>query len=196
MAGSIEQRVREIAERVARDYGLEIVEVELRGGGKSRRLRITIDREPSSVVGLRSSAEAPHSEASLPQSGGVTHEDCADVSREVSTILDVEDVVPGASYTLEVTSPGLDRKLVRARDWERFVGSRVKLVTREAVAGQKAFEGRLEKFADGRLTLELKTAQKKKGGTPPSHQVEIEFANIDRANLVPEFCELSTKSGI
>ncbi len=165
MAGNIEERVREIAERVARDYGLEIVEVELRGGGKSRRLRLAIDREPS----------------------GVTHDDCANVSREVSTILDVEDVVPGASYTLEVTSPGLDRKLLRARDWERFVGSRVKLVTREAVAGQKAFEGRLEKFQDGRLTLELRTSQKKKGGVPPLHQVEIEFANIDRANLVPEF---------
>src|SRR5882762_3862226 len=98
-------RVREIAERVAASAGLEIVEVELRGGGKARMLRIFIDKP-----------------------GGVTHEDCAKLSREVGTILDVEDAVPGA-YVLEVSSPGLDRKLSRAADFERFVGSRIKLMT-------------------------------------------------------------------
>src|SRR5438034_679477 len=85
------ERVREIAERVAASSGLEVVEVELRGGGKARMLRIVIDKP-----------------------AGVTHEDCANLSREVGTILDVEDAVPGGSYTLEVSSPGLDRKLVRA----------------------------------------------------------------------------------
>src|SRR5438046_4015547 len=84
------ERVREIAERVAASSGLEVVEVELRGGGKARMLRIVIDKP-----------------------AGVTHEDCANLSREVGTILDVEDAVPGGSYTLEVSSPGLDRKLVR-----------------------------------------------------------------------------------
>ena len=83
------ERVQQIAERVAASSGLELVEVEFRGGGKSRLLRIFIDKP-----------------------GGVTHEDCANLSREVSTILDVEDVVPG-SYLLEVSSPGLDRKLSR-----------------------------------------------------------------------------------
>ena len=83
-------KVREIAERVAASSGLETVEVELRGGGKARMLRIVIDKP-----------------------AGVTHEDCANLSREVGTILDVEDVIPGASYTLEVSSPGLDRKLLR-----------------------------------------------------------------------------------
>src|SRR6266481_8846132 len=96
-------KVREIAERVAASSGLEVVEVELRGG-KARMLRIVIDKPV-----------------------GVTHEDCANLSREVGTILDVEDAVPGGSYTLEVSPPGLDRKLVRPADYERFTGSRVKL---------------------------------------------------------------------
>ena len=98
------EKVREIAERVATSLGLEIVEIDLRGGGKARMLRIVIDK-PS----------------------GVTHEDCANLSREVGTILDVEDGVPGGSYTLEVSSPGLDRKLLKAADYERFAGSRVKI---------------------------------------------------------------------
>jgi ribosome maturation factor RimP len=83
----------------------------------------------------------------------VTHEDCANLSREVGTILDVEDAVPGGSYTLEVSSPGLDRKLLKAADYERFAGSRVKLMTRQPVNGNRHFEGKLESFHDGRLTL-------------------------------------------
>src|SRR5919108_817227 len=117
------ERVREIAERVAASSGLEVVEVELRGGGKARMLRIVIDKP-----------------------AGVTHEDCANLSREVGTILDVEDAVPGGSYLLEVSSPGLDRKLFRPADYERFIGSRVRLTTREPVNGSHHFEGRLEGF--------------------------------------------------
>ena len=89
--------VRAIVERVAASLGVEVVEVELRGGGKSRMLRIFIDKP-----------------------AGVTHEDCAALSREVSTIFDVEDAMPGGPYVLEVSSPGLDRKLSRAADFERF----------------------------------------------------------------------------
>src|ERR1700686_1250456 len=132
------ERVREIAERVALSSGLEVVEVELRGGGKARMLRIVIDKP-----------------------AGVTHEDCVHLSREMSPILDVEDVVPGSSYLLEVSSPGLDRKLLRAADYERFTGSRVKLTTRSPVAGNRHFEGRLESFQNGRLTLDLSAARKK-----------------------------------
>ena len=73
----------------------------------------------------------------------MTHEDCVNVSREVGTILDVEDAIPG-SYTLEVSSPGLDRKLIRAADYERFTGSRIKLTTQQPVNGNRHFEGRLE----------------------------------------------------
>ena len=157
-------RVREIAERVAASSGLEIVEVELRGGGKARMLRIFIDKP-----------------------GGVTHEDCANLSREVGTILDVEDVIPGASYLLEVSSPGLDRKLIRPADYERFTGSRVKLTTRQPVNGSHHFEGRLESFQQGRLTLEMNAARKKPrpGGAAPQ-KLEIELANVEKANLVPE----------
>ena len=131
-------KVREIAERVAASSGLEVVEVELRGGGKARMLRIVIDKP-----------------------AGVTHEDCANVSREVGTILDVEDAIPGA-YTLEVSSPGLDRKLIRPADYERFTGSRVKLTTQQPVNGNRHFEGRLESFEQGRLTLDLSAARKKR----------------------------------
>ena len=157
-------RVREIAERVAASAGLEIVEVELRGAGKARMLRIFIDKP-----------------------GGVTHEDCANTSREVGTILDVEDVIPGASYLLEVSSPGLDRKLIRPSDYERFTGSRVKLTTRQPVNGSHHFEGRLESFQQGRLTLEMNVGRKKarKGDGVPQ-KLEIELANVEKANLVPE----------
>jgi ribosome maturation factor RimP len=157
-------RVREIAERVATSTGLEIVEVELRGGGKARMLRVFIDKP-----------------------GGVTHEDCANLSREVGTILDVEDVIPGASYLLEVSSPGLDRKLIRPADYERFTGSRVKLTTRQPVNGSNHFEGRLESFQQGRLTLDMNAARKKpRPGSTASQKLEIELANVEKANLVPE----------
>jgi ribosome maturation factor RimP len=156
-------KVREIAERVAASSGLEVVEVELRGGGKARMLRIVIDKL-----------------------AGVTHEDCATVSREVGTILDVEDAISG-SYTLEVSSPGLDRKLIRPSDYERFTGSRIKLTTQQPVNGNRHFEGRLESFAHGRLTLDPNAARKKRRpeeGVAP--KLEIDLKNVEKANLVPE----------
>jgi ribosome maturation factor RimP len=164
------ERVREIAERVGASSGLEIVEVEMRGGGNKRMLRIIIDRP------FANGGSAP----------GVTHEDCANLSREVGTILDVEDVIPGGSYVLEVSSPGLDRKLSRPADFERFLGSRVKLTTREPVDGNRHFDGRLESFHDGRLTLALEASGKKGKPVPVSEKVAIEFSNIEKANLVPE----------
>jgi ribosome maturation factor RimP len=167
--------VREIAERVAASSGLEVVDVEMRGGGKSRMLRIVIDKPAAGVIG---SDEKP---------AGVTHEDCANLSREVSTILDVEDVVPGGSYVLEVSSPGLDRKLSRPADFERFNGSRVKLTTRNPVDGNRHFVGRLENFHDGRLTLRLDSQHRKSGNAESTPQkLEIELANVEKANLVPE----------
>ena len=156
--------IRGIADRVASALGLEVVDVEMRGGGKSRTLRITIDKPE-----------------------GVTHEDCSLVSRDVSTILDVEDVVPGASYTLEVSSPGLDRKLVRPEDYQRFMGSRLKLMTHDPVNGNRHFEGRLQSFEAGKLTLETIPKKKPKPGhTVPGEKIEIDLANVEKANLVPE----------
>lgn len=164
MAADVE-KIRDIVGRVATTYGVEPVEVDLRGGGKARTLKIVIDKPE-----------------------GVTHEDCANVSREVSAILDVEDAVPGGSYTLEVSSPGLDRKLLRPQDYERFTGSRIKLMTREPVNGNRHFEGRLQSFADGRLQLELLSGKKKPKPGHKHHEqrVEIEIGNIEKANLVPE----------
>ena len=168
-------RVREIVERVAASSGLEVVEVELRGSGKARMLRIVIDKLASSGA---SGGDKPV---------GVTHEDCANLSREVGTILDVEDVVPGNSYLLEVSSPGLDRKLLRPTDYERFKGSRVKLKTRTPLNGNQYFEGRLQNFHEGRLTLEVSTSRKKARSADAAPQtLEIELANVEKANLVPE----------
>jgi ribosome maturation factor RimP len=160
------EKVYEIAERVARSSGLEVVEIELRGGGKARMLRIFVDKQ-----------------------GGVTHDDLSGFSREVATIFDVEDAVPGGSYTLEVSSPGLDRKLLKPSDYDRFTGSLVKLMTRNPVAGNRHFEGRLKAFQDGRLSLELSARKKSKKGeaVEPGTLVEIELSNVEKANLVPEF---------
>ena len=156
---------------MARDYGLEVVDVEFRGGGKARMLRITIDKPE-----------------------GVTHDDCSHVSNEVGTILDVEGTIPGASYTLEVSSPGLDRKLSKAAEFERFTGSLVKVSTREPLDGNRHFEGRLESFVDGKMTLDLNAApqkrgkKKQKGPKAPvvERKVEIALADVEKANLVPE----------
>jgi ribosome maturation factor RimP len=166
------ERVRAIADRVAASSGLEVLEIEFLGGGKARMLRVFLDKPAA---------------GNDPQAG-VTHEDCANFSREFGTILDVEDVMPG-SYTLEVSSPGLDRKLVKPADFSRFTGSRVKLMTREPVSNNRHFEGRLEKFENDRLTLDLSVAShksRKKMGDAAGKKIEIEFANVEKANLVPE----------
>jgi ribosome maturation factor RimP len=165
MAGSVE-KVREIAERVAQSSGLELVDLDLLGAGKARMLRIYIDKP-----------------------GGVTHEDCATYSREVGTIFDVEDAVPGSTYVLEVSSPGLDRKLSKPEEFQRFVGSLVKLMTRDPVNGNRHFEGRLKAFHDGHLSLELtgRKQSKKHQAVEAGTEVEIALANVEKANLVPEF---------
>ena len=160
-------KIREIAERVAASSGLELVELEMRGGGKARMLRVFIDKQPD----------------------GVTHEDCASFSREFGTLLDVEDVVPGDSYLLEVSSPGLDRKLYKAADYQRFTGRLVKLSTFQPINGNRHFEGRLEQFTDGKLILDLAAVKqsRKKGAPLAEGKIEIELANVEKANLVPEF---------
>ena len=166
------ERVRAIADRVAGSSGLEVIEVEFLGGGKARMVRVFLDKPAAGHDPM----------------AGVTHEDCANFSREFGTILDVEDVMPG-SYTLEVSSPGLDRKLVKAADFTRFTGSRLKLMTRQPVDNNRHFEGRLESFENGRLTLDLSVAShksRKKMGDAAGKKIEIEFANVEKANLVPE----------
>lgn len=165
-------KLREIAERVANSSGLEVVDIDFLGSGKHRMLRVFIDR-PGAVP----SHEHPD---------GVTHEDCSAFSREFGTIVDVEDAVPGGSYVLEVSSPGLDRRLKTAADFERFRGHRLKLTTREPVNNNRHFEGKLERFENGRLSLDLSAARRKNRPKDGSQSVEIELGNVEKANLVPE----------
>jgi ribosome maturation factor RimP len=159
-------KVREIAERVAHSSGLLLWDVELKGSGAARTLRIYIDRQP----------------------GGVSHEDCAAFSREVSTIFDVEDAVPGGAYVLEVSSPGLDRRLFKPEHFTQFVGSLVKFSTREPLNGNRHFEGRLVSFDDGRLTVNLdEVGSRKKAKAQGNGVVVVPFAIVEKASLVPEF---------
>ena len=117
---------------------------------------------------------------------GVTHQDCAEFSRELGTILDVEDVVSGNSYLLEVSSPGLDRKLFRPVDFERFTGSRIKVTTRNPVNGNRHFEGKLERFENGHLTVSIAGGDKNSRGDAEPRKLELELSNIEKANLAPE----------
>jgi ribosome maturation factor RimP len=159
-AETVVGKVRQIAERVAADRGLEIFDVQFRREAPGMVLRIQLDRP-----GPASTAEE-----------SVSVEDCAHVSRELSAILDVEDVVPTA-YTLEVSSPGLDRPLRHADDYRRFAGRLAKLVVREKVDGQGFFRGKLA-GVDGTHVLIVADDRK-------THRVPIDA--IARANLEVEF---------
>src|SRR5581483_8514718 len=129
---AIVNQISEIAERVGAPEGIEVVDVELLGAGRARLVRIYIDKP----------------------GGGVSHKECEFISQQVGAILDVEEVVPGDSYTLEVSSPGLERKLKKPRDFERFVGQKAKVVLREPVENQRRWEGTLAGFSDGVVALE------------------------------------------
>ena len=130
-------------------------------------LRVRIDR-PWNKAAAPSNADAE----------GVTVEDCARVSRDLSAVLDVDDVVPTA-YVLEVSSPGLDRPLRQAADYERFAGRRAKLVMREAVDGQMFFKGRLDGTAERGTAAVIVTDDEER------HRVPLNV--ITRANLEVEF---------
>lgn len=147
---TIVSQIGEIAERVASSEGLEVVETQVLGGGGARVVRIYIDKPE-----------------------GVTHSDCELVSQQVGTILDVENVIPGASYTLEVSSPGVERKLTKPRDFERFLGSKIKVVLRDPVENQRRFEGVLTAFSDGIITLEAAA-----GKSMPIALDQVEKANL------------------
>jgi ribosome maturation factor RimP len=165
------ERVREAAERVARSEGLEVVDVEWKVG-KQRFLRVYIDRVPS-----EGAVDAPSGPGSPPE--GVSHADCERVSQQLSVILDVEELVPGPGYVLEISSPGLDRAIRKPEEFARFTGRLAKVWTDEPVEDSKFFEGRLAGVTDGRVHLELK------GKTPRS--VDLPLAVIRKANLVVEF---------
>jgi ribosome maturation factor RimP len=147
---AVTEKVRDITERVAADAGLEVVDVQLLGGGQARLLRIYIDKPE-----------------------GVSHADCEYITQHVGTILDVEDVIPGSRYTLEVSSPGVERKLTKPREFERFIGQKVKVVLREPVENQRHWVGALTNFAEGIITLE----------PSPGRSVQFPLEQVERANL-------------
>jgi ribosome maturation factor RimP len=153
------EKIRDAAERVARSLGLEIFDVEWKIG-KQRLLRIYIDRLPG-----------PQN----PEGFGVTHKDCERVSEQLSVILDVEDLVPGPSYVLEISSPGLDRKLIKPADYERFVGRLAKIWLNEPIEKQGYLEGRLAGYADGVVKVTVR-----------DREFAVPYAGIKKANLVVE----------
>ena len=146
---SIAARVQELAEQVAIDHGLELVHTEVAGPENKPIVRIFIDK---------------------PQ--GVTLEDCSEVSTHLGTILDVEDFIH-ASYTLEVSSPGLERGLYKRADYERFAGNNAKLKTRQPIDGQRNFRGRLVGLEGDELIFEDRT----------NGRVRVPLDLITKANL-------------
>jgi len=151
MKEAVASKIEEVAQRVAESEGLELVEVEVKGGGTGHRLvRIAIDK-PS----------------------GVTHADCETVSQQVGTILDVEDLMPGGRYTLEVSSPGVERKLLKPLDYQRFQGKKACITLREPVDNRKYWEGMLAGFQDGQIALE----------TAPGSTIRFAFDQVQKAHL-------------
>lgn len=192
MALKIEE-IRAIADRVAATYGMEIVEIEFQGSAKFRTLRVFLEKNEAERARLIEAAQAEGSDI-LPKGvpaeslSGITHEDCANFARDFGTVLDVEDLVPGAEYTLEVSSPGLERKLTGPKDYKRFAGSLVKLQTIEPINGNKQWRGRLKSFENDRVILDL-SAVKQKGKAKKAvteETIEVSLLQIDKANLVPE----------
>jgi ribosome maturation factor RimP len=154
------EQIRAIAERVARSHGLEIWDIVSRRETTGQIVRVFIDRPGPAATAEES----------------VSIEDCEQVNREIGTILDVEDPLPFA-YTLEVSSPGLNRPLRGEQDYRRFAGRLAKIVVSEAVDNQKAFEGRLRGVEDGTVLLE--------GPKARMHRLPLRL--ITRARLEVEF---------
>jgi ribosome maturation factor RimP len=184
--------IRATAQRVAASHNLDLVDLEFQGGVKFRTLRVFIEKNEAERAKLAELAAAGAAE--LPKSvpvemlSGVTHEDCAQFAQDFGTVLDVEELIPGAEYTLEVSSPGLERKLFRPEDFTRFQGSLIKLQTFTPVNKNRQWQGRLTKFTDGVLTIDL-SAVKQKGKAKKAvteSTVEIALANVEKANLVAE----------
>ena len=122
---------------------------------------------------------------------GITHGDCELFSRDFGTVLEVEELAPGTEYLLEISSPGLDRRMTRRSDYRRFAGSLVKVQTFEAVAGSRHWQGRIAEIRDETVVLELggkpQGKKSKKGALPKPERVDIELGNVEKAQLVPEF---------
>ena len=149
---SMEARVTELAQEIAESMGMEIVLVEIKGDGNHSVVRTFID-----------------------QPAGISLDDCERFSKRFSVSLDVEDCIP-FSYVLEVSSPGVNRPLVREADYERFCGKNAKVRTRSPIEGQKNFKGKIVGVTEGRLKLEV----------APGKQIEIALGDVEKANLMAD----------
>lgn len=150
MKETVASKIEEIARRVASPEGMEVVEVEVKGGGAHRFIRISIDKP-----------------------AGVTHGDCELVSQQVGTILDVEDVVPGGRYTLEVSSPGVERKLLKPQDYQRFQGKKARITLRDPIEGRRNWDGTLAGLENGVMALEVEAGK----------TIRFSFEQVQKANL-------------
>ncbi len=151
--GRISATVTELVESVVASLGYELVGVEYIPQGKNSILRIFIDGEE-----------------------GIVLEDCERVSRQLSSVLDVEDPIKG-QYLLEVSSPGMDRPLFSLADYQRFCGQQARLRLHDMQDGRRKMKGTIESVVDEVITLSLDDGE----------QIMVRFDNIDKANLVPEF---------
>lgn len=161
------EKIRAIAERVARSRGLDVFDVQFRREAQGWVLRIYLDKPGATVVAGRAGSAVAE---------GVTVDDCREVSHEVGTLLDVEDAI-GHRYTLEVSSPGLDRPLRGPDDYRRFAGCLAKMVLLEAVNGQKHLAGRLQGLeGDEVLVADVKgRVQRIRLGLIARARLEVEF---------------------
>jgi len=206
--------IRTAAQRVAASHGLDVVDLEFAGSTKERVLRVFLEKNAEARERLR--AEIAAGAEGLPerlvegtlsphQLSGITHEDCAEFSRDFGVLLDVEDLIPGGEYTLEASSPGLDRKLTREEDFQRFRGSLVKIQTFEPIRNNRHWQGRLietqvsesSPVVSGKdegpgakapsITLDLAAVrQNSKSRKTGVSTVEIALSNIEKAQLIPE----------
>jgi ribosome maturation factor RimP len=144
------ERITELGDRSAMGTDIEIVEIQLKGSGNARLLRVYIDKP-----------------------GGVTHGDCELISERLGKLLDDEDPVPDNSYTLEVSSPGIERRLSKPRDFERVVGQKIRLAVQPPGENRRHLEGRLAQFTDDALEIEV----------APGDLVRIPLNTVQKANL-------------
>jgi ribosome maturation factor RimP len=153
MAETERDDIGKIIERVAAREGLELVHWEMVGPRNNFVLRIYIDKP-----------------------GGVNHGDCETVSNQVGTLLDVEELIANR-YTLEVSSPGIERGLYKRADYERFAGNRVKIKTFAPIGGQRNFRGLLVGISDDTVSID----------TDSAGRIEIPYEQIAKANIEYEF---------
>jgi ribosome maturation factor RimP len=192
--------IRKAAERVAASLGLEVVDVEFTGQAKSRILCVYLEKNAlGRAAKVAELAAGSLEEGAVPeryetgelnplQLSWLTHEDCAEFSRDFGTLLDVEDLGPENEYVLEASSPGLDRRLNRSEDFARFLGSLVKIRTFEAIANNRHWQGRLTESGAEAVTIDLTaTKQNSKSRKTGVSTVEIALRSIELAQLVPEF---------